>query len=196
VKRFFDLLLAILGMLIVLPFTLLIAIAIVVDSRGGVFYTQTRVGRHNKDFQLYKFRSMSTNADQHGQLTVGARDSRITRVGYFVRKTKLDELPQLINILKGDMSFVGPRPEVRKYVDLYSPEQMQVLQARPGLTDYASLEYIKENELLAKAEDPERTYIEEIMPAKLALNQKYIAEMGIGTDIKLLWLTFVKILKG
>lgn len=179
-------------MLVLLPFMLLIAIAIVVDSRGGVFYKQIRVGRNNKDFGLFKFRTMVTNADKQGELTVGA-DSRITSVGRFLRKYKLDEFPQFLNIIAGEMSFVGPRPEVRRYVELYSEEQLSVLNVRPGLTDYASLEFINENEVLGKAEDPESTYIQEIMPRKLELNMKYIDEAGLGTDLKIIFRTIGKI---
>ena len=192
-KRFFDIIWALIGLLIVFPFGIIIALFILVDSRGGIFYAQTRVGRNNTDFRLFKFRTMVTGADRKGQLTVGGKDSRITRVGYALRKTKLDELPQLLNILGGSMSFVGPRPEVRKYVEMYNAKQLEVLAVRPGLTDYASLEYINENEILGKAEDPEKTYIEEIMPRKLELNHRYIAEAGFGTDVKIMWRTFLKI---
>lgn len=136
---------------------------------------------------------MHPDADKRGLLTVGGRDPRITNAGYFLRKYKLDELPQLINVLMGSMSFVGPRPEVRRYVDLYNAEQKNVLNVQPGITDYASIEYSDENELLAKAADPEKEYINTVMPAKLKLNLKYIDEAGILTDLKILWLTFVKV---
>lgn len=138
---------------------------------------------------------MRSNADKSGLLTVGGRDSRITKVGYYIRKYKVDELPQLINVLLGDMSLVGPRPEVRKYVDLYTADQLNVLNAKPGITDYASIEYSNENEILGKAADPEKVYIEEIMPAKLKLNLKYIEEQGILTDLKIIFRTVFKILK-
>ena len=151
-----------------------------------------RVGKHGRDFKLFKFRSMRTDADKSGLLTVGGRDSRITKVGYYIRKYKVDELPQLINVLIGDMSLVGPRPEVRKYVDLYSAEQTKVLDAKPGITDYASIEYSNENEILGKAADPEKVYIEEIMPAKLRLNLKYISEQGVLTDLKIIFKTYIK----
>ena len=144
------------------------------DSAGPIFYIQKRVGLNGKEFNLFKFRSMRVNADKLGLLTVGGRDSRITNSGYILRKYKLDELPQLLNVLKGEMSLVGPRPEVRKYVDLYTSDQRQVLQVRPGITDEASIKYKNENNLLAISENPERTYIEEIMPAKLELNKKFI----------------------
>ena len=182
-------------LLLLLPFWLIIAMAIVLESGGGVFYHQIRVGKDNKDFYLYKFRTMRTGSDQKGLLTVGERDSRITRVGYFLRKYKIDEFPQLLNVLKGDMSIVGPRPEVRKYVDMYTPEQMRVLSVRPGLTDLASIQYVHENELLAASEDPEKTYIEEVMPAKLALNLQYIDNQSVVGDIKLICKTFAAILR-
>ncbi|MBN8697192.1 MAG: sugar transferase [Bacteroidetes bacterium] len=194
IKRLFDIFFSLIGLILLLPVFFLIAIIIVADSRGGVFYRQTRVGKDAKDFRLFKFRSMRTDADKKGLLTVGGKDSRITRVGYYIRKYKVDELPQLINVLIGDMSLVGPRPEVRRYTDLYNSEQQKVLSVKPGITDYASIEYSNENELLGKASDPEKVYIEEIMPAKLKLNLKYIAEQGVFTDLKIIWMTFVKIL--
>lgn len=194
-KRLFDILSSLIVLVILFPFFLLLAIAILVDSRGGIFYKQIRIGKDGKEFYLYKFRSMVTNADKKGQLTVGTNDSRITRVGAFIRKFKLDEFPQLINVIKGDMSIVGPRPEVRKYVDLYNEEQRKVLSVHPGLTDYASLEYINENEILGKAADPEKVYIEEIMPAKLNLNLKYIREQSLGTDLSIIFRTIGKIFK-
>lgn len=193
IKRCFDIFASFIGLLLLSPFFIIIAIVIIVDSRGGVFYKQVRVGKNNQDFKLFKFRSMSTGSDKKGLLTVGGRDSRITRSGYFIRKYKLDELPQLLNVLFGDMSLVGPRPEVRKYVDMYNAEQMKVLSVKPGITDYASIEYVNENELLAKSAEPEKTYIEEIMPAKLLLNQKYIAEQGLLTDLKIIFKTIAKI---
>ncbi len=160
-----------------------------------LFYLQVRVGKNNQDFKVFKFRTMHLDADKKGLLTVGGRDPRVTSIGYYLRKYKLDELPQLFNVLIGDMSLVGPRPEVRKYVDLYSEEQKQVLTIKPGITDYASVEYIKENELLSKSQNPEQTYIQEIMPAKLALNAKYIKQQGIVVDVKIIFNTIFKILK-
>lgn len=174
----------------------MLAVWIKCDSNGPVFYKQKRVGRGNKDFDLYKFRSMRVGADKLGLITVGGRDPRITRSGYFIRKYKLDEFPQLINVLKGDMSIVGPRPEVRKYVDLYTPEQLQVLQVRPGITDPASIRYRNENELLAQVEEPERYYREVIMPDKLRLNLEYVQTMSLGEDLRLIFSTFRAILKG
>lgn len=196
IKRSFDIFMALVGLIFLLPFFMLIAIAIVLDSAGGVFYKQERIGKNRTPFFLLKFRSMSANADKKGLLTVGSNDSRVTKVGLFIRKYKLDELPQLINILIGDMSFVGPRPEVQKYVDKYTSEQLKVLQVRPGLTDYASLEYFNENELLSKSPNPEETYIHEVMPAKLQLNFKYIEKQGFTTDIKLIFKTIKRIIGG
>ena len=164
------------------------------DSRGGIFYKQIRVGLGGRDFKLFKFRSMKTNSDKGSLLTVGGNDSRITRMGLFIRKYKIDELPQLLNVLIGDMSLVGPRPEVRKYVDLYNEEQKKALNVKPGVTDYASIEYSNENEILGKAENPEQVYINEIMPAKLKLNLKYISEKSFTTDLKIISLTIKKIL--
>jgi lipopolysaccharide/colanic/teichoic acid biosynthesis glycosyltransferase len=193
-KRILDILCSFCVLVLLLPVWLVVALLIVLESRGGVFYVQKRVGKDNRDFNLYKFRTMRPDSDSKGLLTVGARDSRITRVGYFLRKYKIDEFPQLLNILKGDMSIVGPRPEVRKYVDLYTPEQMRVLSVRPGLTDYASIRYVNENEVLAASDDPERTYIEEVMPAKLALNLQYINNQSLKEDFKLIFKTFTAIL--
>ncbi len=193
IKRLFDLFFSFIGLIILLPFFILIAIAIIVDSKGGVFYQQIRVGKNGEDFGLFKFRSMKTDADKKGLLTVGGRDPRITKIGFYIRKYKLDELPQLINVFFGNMSLVGPRPEVRKYVDLYNSEQQQVLLVKPGITDYASIAYFNENELLGKSENPEETYIKEIMPAKLTLNLKYINEYTTFTDVKIILKTFQKI---
>lgn len=192
--RLFDIIFSFLGLIILLPFFVLIAICIKLSSRGAVFFIQQRVGKDNVDFKLIKFRTMKMDSDKKGLLTVGGRDPRITGVGYFLRKFKLDELPQLINVLIGDMSLVGPRPEVRKYVDLYTVEQKRVLSVRPGITDNASLEYFNENELLAKSSDPEQTYINEIMPAKLALNMKFINDPSLGAYFSTIFRTFGKVL--
>lgn len=193
-KRLFDILCSFIGVILLLPFLLIISMLILLTSKGGIFYLQKRVGRNNKDFTIYKFRTMKTGSDKKGLLTVGGRDSRITSVGYFLRKYKLDELPQLFNVLFGDMSLVGPRPEVRKYVDLYNEEQKKILLVKPGITDYASLEYFSENELLGKSSNPEETYIKEIMPAKLELNKRYISEAGLITDLKIIGRTLKKII--
>ncbi len=192
-KRIFDILVSILSLMALFPVMLMIAIWILIDSRGGVFFKQIRVGRNNKNFKMLKFRSMQPDSEKKGMLTVGGRDPRITSAGYYLRKSKLDELPQLLNIFIGDMSFVGPRPEVRKYVDLYTPEQMQVLRVRPGLTDPASLQYFDENVLLEKSDEPEKVYIKSIMPAKLEINLKYMAERSFASDIKVILKTVYRI---
>ncbi|HET7818192.1 MAG TPA: sugar transferase [Bacteroidia bacterium] len=193
-KRLFDIIASLIGIIILSPVLLLISLFIVFESGFPILYRQKRVGKDNKDFFLLKFRSMNNGADKKGLLTIGEKDSRITRVGYYLRKYKLDELPQLLNVLTGNMSIVGPRPEVRKYVDLYSDEQKKVLSVKPGITDYASMEYTNENEILAKSTEPEQLYIQEVMPKKLFLNQKYIQEMGLMTDIKIVFRTISKII--
>jgi lipopolysaccharide/colanic/teichoic acid biosynthesis glycosyltransferase len=172
--RFFDILISALLVVVFAPLCLVIAVIIKITSRGPIIYVQKRVGRNNIDFDIYKFRTMRLNADKYGYLTVGGRDKRITRVGYYLRKCKLDELPQLFNVLKGDMSLVGPRPELRKYVNMYTPAQMFVLTIRPGITDYASITYRNENELLLSNQNPEDYYIRVIMPHKIELNKHYI----------------------
>jgi lipopolysaccharide/colanic/teichoic acid biosynthesis glycosyltransferase len=192
-KRLFDIFASFFGLVFLFPFLFIIGVLIVIDSKGGIFYRQVRVGKGNKDFRIFKFRTMRPDSDKAGLLTVGAKDNRITNIGIFLRKYKIDEFPQLLNVLIGDMSIVGPRPEVRKYVDMYNSEQLRVLEVRPGITDYASIEYSNENELLAKSDNPEKTYIDEVMPAKLKLNLKYINEAGFATDIKIIFRTFGKI---
>ncbi|HRA60489.1 MAG TPA: sugar transferase [Bacteroidia bacterium] len=192
-KRLFDILFAFFALLILLPFFVAIAVKIKFNSAGPIFYLQKRVGKNNKDFSIYKFRTMKQNADKAGLLTVGMNDSRITTVGVVLRKYKLDELPQLLNVLIGDMSIVGPRPEVRKYVDMYNAEQLEVLSVKPGITDYASILYSQENELLANAADPEKEYIENIMPHKLQLNGEYIRTHNFLVDLKIIWKTVAKI---
>jgi lipopolysaccharide/colanic/teichoic acid biosynthesis glycosyltransferase len=193
-KRGFDVVSSLIGIILLFPFLLILWISIQLESSGGGFYRQIRVGKNGIDFRLWKFRTMQTGADKKGLLTIGGRDSRVTRIGYYLRKYKLDELPQLINVFVGDMSIVGPRPEVRKYVELYSQDQRMVLSVKPGITDYASIEYSNENELLAQSENPERTYIEEVLPAKLELNQKYLNEQGFLTDLKIIFQTIGKII--
>ena len=192
-KRLFDIFYSLIGIIVLSPFLIIISLLVGLGSKGGIFYIQTRVGKNGKDFSLFKFRTMHTGSDKKGLLTVGARDNRITSIGYFLRKYKLDELPQLFNVLSGSMSLVGPRPEVRKYVEMYNDEQKKVLDVKPGITDYASIEYVNENEILAKSENPEETYIREIMPDKLQLNLKYIREKSSLTDLKIIFRTFAKI---
>ncbi len=193
-KRAFDFLFSVIGLVAITPVMLLLALIITIDSKGGVFYKQVRIGKNKKPFKLYKFRSMSTDADKKGLLTVGNKDSRITKIGYYLRKYKLDELPQLINVLFGNMSFVGPRPEVEKYVELYNQEQLMVFNVKPGITDWASIKYVNENEILAKSSQPEKTYIEEIMPAKLKLNLEYVKHNNVFVDIKIILLTIKAII--
>ena len=191
--RFCDIVLSCLGLLLLSPLFVVVAVWIVIDNPGPIFYRQMRVGKDGKDFGLLKFRSMRIGADKESLITIGEHDSRITRAGYYIRKYKLDELPQLWNVLTGDMSLVGPRPEVRRYVDMYTDEQRQVLTVRPGITDYASIEYIDENRILAQAEDPDRTYIEEILPAKIALNMRYIKHQTLGEYMKIIFLVLLLI---
>ena len=193
-KRIFDITLSLFGLIILLPFMLIIAILIKIDSKGPVFFKQIRVTKNGKEFKIFKYRTMRVGSDKYSQITVG-KDNRITKVGAFLRKYKLDEIPQLINVLIGDMSLVGPRPEVPKYVALYTDEQKEILKVRAGITDYASIEFSDENDLLASEEDPEKAYIEKVMPKKIELNKKYISEISILTDIKIILLTIKKILK-
>ncbi|MBK9283471.1 MAG: sugar transferase [Sphingobacteriaceae bacterium] len=193
-KRVFDILFSLCGIVILLPVFILILVLILLNDGWPVLYRQVRVGQCNQDFTLIKFRTMRKNSDLLGLLTVGGRDPRVTAIGYYLRKYKLDELPQLFNVLMGQMSLVGPRPEVRKYVQLYTDEQLKILNVKPGITDYASLEYYNENELLAKSANPEKTYIDEVMPAKLNLNKKYVEEAGVLIDLKIIFLTIKKIL--
>lgn len=189
-KRMFDVVMSGLGLLVLSPLFAVVAVWIKLDSPGPVFYRQIRVGRNNRDFRLFKFRSMRVGSDRKGLITVGGHDPRVTRSGYFIRKYKLDELPQLINVLIGDMSLVGPRPEVRKYVDMYTPEQLHVLDVRPGITSLASIRYRNENELLDRAEDPDRCYVEEVMPDKLRIDLEYVADRSFAYDLKLIFRTF------
>jgi lipopolysaccharide/colanic/teichoic acid biosynthesis glycosyltransferase len=193
-KRFFDVLFSAVLVLVLLPLGIVVSILIVLDDFGSPFFVQQRVGLNGKNFGLLKFRSMRKNAESKGQLTVGMKDNRITRSGYFIRKYKIDELPQLVNVFLGEMSVVGPRPEVPKYVLLYNEEQQNVLSIKPGITDFASIEYVRENELLSASSNPEKTYIEEIMPAKLALNLKYVREQSFLTDMKIILQTVKAIL--
>ena len=193
-KRSIDILFSLTGLIILSPLLIFISIIILPSSNGRIFYFQKRVGKGNKNFTLFKFKTMISGSDQKGLITVGGRDPRITSVGYYLRKYKLDELPQLVNVLFGTMSLVGPRPEVRHYVDLYTTEQKEVLKVKPGITDYASLEYFNENELLAQSTNPEETYIKIVMPVKLELNKKYISEAGLINDFKIILRTIKRIM--
>ena len=193
--RLLDIVLSLLGLLFLLPIFVILAVWIKFDSQGSIFFRQIRVGKEGRNFRIYKFRTMIVNAEKMGIITIGERDPRITNSGYFLRKYKLDELPQLINVLKGEMSFVGPRPEVRKYVEMYNQEQLKILTVKPGITDYASIEYINEDEILGKSLDPEKTYIEEIMPQKIKYNMKYINNKTVIEYFKIIFLTIIKIIK-
>lgn len=193
--RFCDILFSLLGIIVLFPFLVIIYIFIIAESRGGGFYVQDRVGKDGLDFRLLKFRSMHVGSDKKGKITVGERDPRLTRMGVFMRRLKLDELPQLINVLLGDMSLVGPRPELRTFVDMYSPEQKKILSVRPGITDYASIEYLDENYILGSAEDPEEVYIKKIMPEKIQLNMKYIQRRNMKEYIYIIFLTLWHIIK-
>ena len=194
-KRLFDIVASGFGLLVLSPLFILVAVWIKLDSDGPVFYRQVRVGRYNKDFRIFKFRSMRVGSDKGSLVTIGGRDPRVTRSGYFIRKYKIDELPQLINVFIGDMSLVGPRPEVRHYVNYWTPEQMHVLDVRPGITDPASIKFRNENELLEKADDPEKFYIEVIMQEKIGLYLHYVKNASLGYDIKLIFQTFCAIIK-
>lgn len=194
-KRVFDILASFLGLLLLSPLFIVLIVLIPLDGKGPPFYKQTRVGRNGTPFGLLKFRTMIPKAEQGGRLTIG-KDPRITRIGALLRSSKLDELPQLINVLKGDMSFVGPRPEVPEYVAHYDEDQRRVLEVRPGLTDEASLAYIRESEILEEAEDPDRVYRERILPEKLRLNLRYLEERSMRKDLSLILRTVLKILRG
>ena len=189
-KRAFDIIASGLGLIVLSPLFLVLAIWIKLDSKGPVFYRQVRVGYKNKDFRIFKFRSMRVGADKGSLVTIGGHDPRVTRSGYFIRKFKFDELPQLINVFLGDMSLVGPRPEVRHYVDYWTPEQMHVLDVRPGITDPASIKFRNENELMEQAEDPEKYYIEVIMQEKIKLYLEYVEKHSFLYDIGLIFKTF------
>ena len=193
--RFFDILLSSIGLILLSPLLLLIYVLIRIESRGPGFYSQKRIGKDGVPFRLYKFRSMRIGSDKGHLITVGKRDSRITKMGYVIRKYKIDELPQLWNVLIGDMSLVGPRPEVERYVRLYTPEQKIVLSVKPGITDYASIAFSDENVLLGQAEDPEEMYINEIMPKKIEYNFHFINNRTLGEYFKIIFMTFGKILK-
>lgn len=191
-KRLFDLVLSILGILFLLPFFIIVSVLIKLDSPGNIIFKQIRVTKNGRKFKIFKFRTMRTDTEKHGQITIG-NDNRITSIGKFLRKTKLDELPQLFNIVMGDMSFVGPRPEVPRYVAMYTKNQKEILTVRAGITDYASIYFSNESEILGKQKEPENFYIEKIMPYKIELNKKYIKEAGIITDIKIIFLTIFKV---
>lgn len=193
-KRIFDIFFSGLGLLILSPLLIIIYFLVALSSKGGAFYKQERVGLNGVKFKILKFRTMYVGSDKKGLLTVGGRDPRVTPVGYYLRKSKLDELPQLFNVFKGDMSLVGPRPEVQKYVNYYSEEDREVLTVRPGVTDYASIVFRNENEILEGASDPDAMYINKVLPIKLKLNRKYITEKGLITDFKIIFSTLFSII--
>ena len=191
--RLFDILFSAIGLIILSPLFVILWLLIWMESKGPGLFVQERIGLNGKPFGLYKFRSMRTDSESESLITIGDNDHRITRIGHFIRKYKFDELPQLLNVLKGDMSLVGPRPEVRKYVELYTAEQRKVLNVKPGITDYASIEYVNENELLGNADDPDRVYVEQVMPKKLELNMRYIQDRSLCQYFKIIFLTIKSI---
>lgn len=194
VIRAFDIILSIIALLFFCPLMLFLGIWIKIgDGSAPVLYRQTRVGKGGRDFCLFKFRTMNAGSDKSGLITIGDHDPRISHSGYYIRKYKLDELPQLLNVLRGEMSLVGPRPEVRKYVDLYTPSQTRILDVRPGITDYASIEYMNENEILATSSDPDRMYVDVILPAKIALSMKYVENYTLGEYFRILFITAAKL---
>ena len=194
-KRVFDIIFSGFVLMCFLPIGGIIALCIALESKGGIFFKQERIGKNGAPFKLLKFRSMFINSESMGKITVGKKDARITGMGYFIRKYKLDEFPQFINVLKGEMSIVGPRPEVKEYVDLYTESQRKILQVKPGITDLASLAYFHENELLAKSDNPQQTYIQEVMPEKIRLNERYLANPSLSQDLVIICKTFAKIFR-
>lgn len=193
--RFFDILFSIIGLVLLSPLFTVLYFLIRIESQGGGFYSQERIGKNGKPFKLFKFRSMRIGSDKKGLITIGEKDNRITKTGFILRKYKLDELPQLWNVFIGDMSLVGPRPEVKKYTDLYTEEQKQVLQVRPGITDWASIKYVDENKILGESKDPDDAYVNLIMPNKIKLNMVYIQHQTLGEYFKIIFTTFKKIVR-
>lgn len=193
--RFFDLIFSIMGLVILSPLFIVLYLLIRIESKGGGFYSQERIGKNGKPFKLYKFRSMRIGSDKKGLITIGEKDNRITQTGFILRKYKLDELPQLWNVFIGDMSLVGPRPEVKKYTDLYTEEQKQVLHVRPGITDWASIKYVDENKILGESKTPDEAYVNLIMPNKIKLNMVYIQNQTLGEYFKIIFTTFKEIVR-
>ena len=193
--RFFDILFSIIGLVLLSPLFTVLYLLIRIESQGGGFYSQERIGKNGKPFKLFKFRSMRIGSDKKGLITIGEKDNRITKTGFILRKYKLDELPQLWNVFIGDMSLVGPRPEVKKYTDLYTEEQKQVLQVRPGITDWASIKYVDENKILGESKDPDDAYVYLIMPNKIKLNIVYIQHQTLGEYFKIIFTTFKEIVR-
>lgn len=194
IKRCFDIIFSIFGIILLFPILILITIIIKINTKGPILYKQNRVGKNNCDFHIFKFRTMRINADKLGLLTVGDRDPRVTTVGYFLRKYKLDEFPQLFNVLIGNMSFVGPRPEVRSYVNYYSDSDLEILELKPGITDYASIYFRNEAELLKASPNSEKTYVEDIMPEKIRLNKMYLNKNNILIDTQIIFKTLLSII--
>lgn len=193
--RFYDILFSIIGLVILSPLFTVLYLLIRIESQGGGFYSQERIGKNGKPFKLFKFRSMRIGSDKKRLITIGEKDNRITKTGFILRKYKLDELPQLWNVFIGDMSLVGPRPEVKKYTDLYTEEQKQVLQVRPGITDWASIKYVDENKILGESKDPDDAYVNLIMPNKIKLNMVYIQHQTLGEYFKIIFTTFKEIVR-
>lgn len=193
--RFFDILFSIIGLVLLSPLFTVLYFLIRIESQGGGFYSQERIGKNGKPFKLFKFRSMRIGSDKKGLITIGEKDNRITKTGFILRKYKLDELPQLWNVFIGDMSLVGPRPEVKKYTGLYTEEQKQVLQVRPGITDWASIKYVDENKILGESKDPDDAYVNLIMPNKIKLNMVYIQHQTLGEYFKIIFTTFKEIVR-
>lgn len=193
--RFFDILFSIIGLVLLSPLFTVLYLLIRIESQGGGFYSQERIGKNGKPFKLFKFRSMRIGSDKKGLITIGEKDNRITKTGFILRKYKLDELPQLWNVFIGDMSLVGPRPEVKKYTDLYTEEQKKVLQVRPGITDWASIKYVDENKILGESKDPDDAYVNLIMPNKIKLNMVYIQHQTLGEYFKIIFTTFKEIVR-
>lgn len=193
--RFFDLIFSIMGLVILSPLFIVLYLLIRIESKGGGFYSQERIGKNGKPFKLYKFRSMRIGSDKKRLITIGEKDNRITKTGFILRKYKLDELPQLWNVVIGDMSLVGPRPEVKKYTDLYTEEQKQVLHVRPGITDWASIKYVDENKILGESKTPDEAYVNLIMPNKIKLNMVYIQNQTLGEYFKIIFTTFKEIVR-
>lgn len=193
--RFFDILFSIIGLVLLSPLFTVLYLLIRIESQGGGFYSQERIGKNGKPFKLFKFRSMRIGSDKKGLITIGEKDNRISKTGFILRKYKLDELPQLWNVFIGDMSLVGPRPEVKKYTDLYTEEQKQVLQVRPGITDWASIKYVDENKILGESKDPDDAYVNLIMPNKIKLNMVYIQHQTLGEYFKIIFTTFKEIVR-
>lgn len=192
--RTFDIIFSLLGLILLFPVFLVIAFWVLFDSSGPVIFKQLRVGKDNKDFKVFKFRTMYIDADKLGLITVGMKDPRVTKIGVILRRYKLDELPQLVNVLFGQMSLVGPRPEVRRYTEFYTPsQQLVILSVKPGITDIASIEYSLENELLSNVTDPEKYYVTEVLPAKVKLNLIFIENPTFANYLRIIFRTLVKL---